>query len=130
MIERPVGFAVDQDDRIVQTCDRNEGMAAFLGHPLWEYLPRAEPMLRPYFDEARRFGREVEATIFYAGVLFVLRIAPSRENLTVSVTRRVELDVSTLATLAASLGSIEAELGARAPSRLGRPALASRRALL
>ena len=129
MIERPAGFAVDQDDRIVQTCVNSEGMAAFLGHPLWEYLPQAEPILRPHFDEARSSGRDVDATIFYAGALFELRIVPSRGDLVVSVTRRVDLDVRTLGTLAASLGSIEAELDARAPSRPGRRARASRQAL-
>ena len=130
MIERPAGFAVDQDDRIVQTCVNSEGMAAFLGHPALG-VPSAggadpPPPLR---RGAGATGGDVDATIFYAGALFELRIVPSRGDLVVSVTRRIDLDVRTLGTLAASLGSIEAELDARAPSRPGRRALGSRQAL-
>jgi hypothetical protein len=128
--KRPASFAVDQHDRIVKACDEHDAMTAFLGHSLWEYLPQAEPILGPYFDHARSSGQEVEAAIFYGGALVELRIVPSRLDLAVIVTRRVLLDVSTLGTLAASLVSIEVELGARAPSRPGRPAPASRRALL
>jgi hypothetical protein len=127
--ERPPSFAVDAADRIVQTCDEHDGMAAFLGHPLWEYLPHAEPALKPYFDEARRSGATVDAAIFYAGWLVDARIVPSGQCLTVHVTRRVTLDLSSLRTLAASLSSIEEELAARAPSQHDRPALVSRQAL-
>jgi hypothetical protein len=128
--DRPPSFAVDAADRIVQTCDDPDGMAAFLGHPLWEYLPHAEPALRPFFDEARRSGETVEAAIFYAGRLVEARIVPCGQFLTVHVTRRAALDLSSLRTLAASLSSIEEELAARSPSRRDRPTLVSRRALL
>jgi hypothetical protein len=127
--KHPPSFAVDADDRIVQTCDRHGEMAAFLGHSLWEYLPHAEPSLKPYFEEARRTGHAVDAAIFYAGGLVDVRILPNRHSLTVHVTRRVTLDLSSLRTLAESLSSIEAELAARAPARRDRRALASRRAL-
>jgi hypothetical protein len=129
MIESPPSFAVDSDDRIVQTCDEHEGMAPFLGHPLWEYLPHAEAILGPHFDEARDSGEDVEATVYYAGALADLRIVPSGRALAVHVIRWAALDVRTLGTLASSLSSIEAELAARAPARHGRPAVASPQAL-
>jgi hypothetical protein len=127
--QRPPSFAVDAADRIVQTCDEHDGMAAFLGHSLWEYLPHAESALKPWLEEARRSGEPVDALIFYAGWLIDARIEPAGQCLTVSVTRRVTLDLSSLRTLAASLSSIEEELAARAPSRRDRPALVSRQAL-
>ena len=129
MTERPASFAVDAADRIVRTCDRHGGMAAFLGHSLWEYLPHAEPALKPFFDDARRSGEAVDAVLFYAGSLIDARIVPAGECLAVYVTRRATLDLSSLRTLAASLSSIEEELAARAPSRHDRPALVSRQAL-
>lgn len=129
MTERPPSFAVDAADRIVQTRNEHDGMAAFLGHPLWEYLPHAEPVLKPWFDEARRSGEPVDAAIFYAGGLVDALIVPEGETLMVHVTRRVTLELSSLRTLAASLSSIEAELAARAPARRDRPALVSPQAL-
>lgn len=130
MIERRPSFTVDADDRIIETCEQHDGMAAFLGHPLWEYLPQAEAILGPHFDEARCSGEDVEVTVYYAGALADLRIVPGGQTLAVHVTRWATLDVRTLGTLASSLRSIEAELAARAPSRPGPPALVSRRALL
>lgn len=128
MSVRPTSFVVDADDLIVRSTCKGE-MAAFLGHPLWEYLPHAESALKPHFEEARRSGRTVDAPIFYAGRLVDVRIAPSGQRLRVDVTRRVTLDLSSLRTLAASLSSIEEELAARAPSRHDRPALVSPQAL-
>jgi hypothetical protein len=127
--KHPPSFAVDAADRIVQTYDDHQGMAAFLGHSLWEYLPRAEHALRPHFDEARRTGAVVEAALFYAGWLLDARIVPAGQYLAVQVTHHAALDVSCLRTLAASLRSIEEELAARSPGRRDRPGLASRRAL-
>jgi hypothetical protein len=129
VIQRPQTFAVDHHDTIVQTCTEHEAMAPFLGHSLWEYLPQAKPTLGPHFDEARSSGSDVETAFFYAGALYDLRIVPSRAGLVVYVTRAAALDVSTLRTLAASLGSIEVELDVRAPARPGRRAPASRQAL-
>ncbi len=128
MTTRPTSFAVDAEDRIVRTSCQGE-MAAFLGHPLWEYLPHAEKDLRPHFEEARRVGEVVTAVIFYGGRLIEMRIAPTGQSLAVDVTRAVPLELSSLRTLAASLSSFEEELGARVPGRHDRPALASRRAL-
>lgn len=124
-------FVVDADDRIVQVGEEyRESMARFLGHSLWEYLPRAESLFRPHFDEARETGHEVETTVFYAGGTVDLRIVPSAWNLAVHSTRRTELNVRTLGTLAESLRLIEAELTAREPARRDRPVGAFRQALL
>ena len=126
-------FVLDADDRIDRVVDDQDAgrgsMAGFVGHSLWEYLPGAERLLRPSFDEARCTGNVVDTTVFYAGGTVDLRIVPSNGSLAVRWTRRTELNVRTLATLAESLHTIEAELSAREPARRDRPAPASLRAL-
>jgi hypothetical protein len=109
-------FVVDKDDRIVQVAEEHrETMARYLGHSLWVYLPGAEPLLSPYFEEARESGQVIESTVFYAGGTVDVRAAPapSGGSLAVRLTRRTELNIRTLATLAQSLRTIEAELAAR-----------------
>lgn len=119
-------FVLDADDRIVQVGEEyRESMARFLGHSLWEYLPQAELLVRPHLEQARQSGCEVEATVFYAGGTVDLRIVPSAGNLAVHSTRRTELNVRTLGTLAESLRLIEAELAAREPARHDRRAAGS-----
>jgi hypothetical protein len=118
MNEIPRFFVLDTEDRIVQVSEKyHESMGRFLGHPVWEYLPRAEFLLRPHLEEARRTGRPVESTVFYAGRTVDLRIVPSGQSLAVHPTSRTELNVRTLATLAESLRRIVAELDAREPVR-------------
>lgn len=130
MNEVPRFFVLDAGDRIVQVSERyHENMGRLLGHPLWEYLPRAEFLFRPHLEEARRTGRPVESTIFYAGRTVDLRIVPSGESLTIHPKSRTELNVRTLATLAESLRQIEAELDAREPGRHDQPAPGSLQAL-
>jgi hypothetical protein len=130
MNEVPRFFVLDAEDRIVQVSEKyHENMGPFLGHPLWEFLPRAEFLFRPHLEEARRTGRPVESTIFYAGRTVDLRIVPSGESLAIHPTSRTELNVRTLATLAESLSRIEAELDAREPERRDPPAPASLQAL-
>jgi hypothetical protein len=122
-------FVVDGEDRVVRVAEENrETIGRYLGHPLWTYLPRADELLTPYFDEARASGDVVESTVFYAGGTYDVRVEPSGSDLAVRLTRRTELDVRTLATLAESLRTIEAELAARAPARRDRRAPSSRQA--
>jgi hypothetical protein len=126
---RDAGFVVDGEDRIVQVAEEDrETIGRYLGHPLWTYLSGADEVLTPYFDEARASGDLVESTVFYAGGTYDVRVEPSGSTLAVRLTRRTELDVRTLATLAESLRSIEAELAARAPARRDRRAPSSRQA--
>ncbi len=123
-------FVLDASDRIVQVGDEEpRGMAPFLGHPLWEYLPHGQPVFGPLLEEARASGEEVETIVFYAGGTLGVRVVPSGRSLVVYATRRTELDVRTLGALAASLRSIEQELAARAPAQPDRRALGSRQAL-
>jgi hypothetical protein len=123
-------FVVDAADRIDSVSeDYDDNMVRFLGHSLWEYLPGVEPVLGPYFEDARKTGAAVETTVFYAGGTIDLRIVPSGRTLAVHSTRRMELDVRTLATLAQSLRAIEDELVAREPVRHDLPAPASLQAL-
>ena len=131
MKARPRFFVIDANDVIVQVSEEYQGsMGHFLGHPLWEYLPRAELLFRPHLEQARRTGEEVESMIFYAGGTVELRVVPAGESLTVYTARCTELNVRTLGTLAESLRSIERELAAREPAQPDRPALGSLRALL
>jgi hypothetical protein len=125
---RELEFVVDRDARIVRVTGSST-MARFRGHSLWTYLPEAEPLLGPYFDEAAVTGDPVESTIFYAGGTVEVLVTPRRQYFAVRLRRRTELDVRTLATLTESLRSIEAELAARERVRSDRPALASRQAL-
>ena len=126
---RDLGFVVDGEDRVVRVADEHrDTLGRFLGHPLWAYLAGAQPLLVPSFDEARATGEVVETTIFYAGGTYDVRVEPSGGELAVRLTRRTELDVTTLATLEASLRTIEAELAAPAPARRDPPARESRRA--
>jgi hypothetical protein len=82
-------FVLDADDRIVQVGEGSpRSMAGFLGHSLWEYLPQAESLVRPHFDEARQTGHEVEATVFYAGG--TLDYGSSRQRRTSRSTPRAE----------------------------------------
>ena len=123
-------YVLDADDRITHVSGAMRGtIGAFLGHSFWESSPQAEPLFGPHFEEARRTGREVEFTEFYAGYVSRRRVVPSGEALTVFVTPIREVDVTTLATLAESLRQIEAEIAARAPERLDRPAPSFLRAL-
>jgi hypothetical protein len=124
-------FVVDGDDRIVQVAEEHrETMARYLGHSLWIYLPGAEPLLSPVFEEARATGQVVESTVFYAGGTVDVRAtpAPSGDSLAVRLSRRTELNVRTLATLSQSLRTIEAELAAREREPRDPPAPSSRRA--
>jgi hypothetical protein len=122
-------FVVDGEDRVVRVAEEDrETIGRYLGHPLWTYLPGADELLTPYFDEARASGDVVESTVFYAGGTYDVRVEPSGRDLGVRLTRRTELNVRTLATLAESLRTIEAELAARAPARRDRRAPSSRQA--
>jgi hypothetical protein len=123
-------FVVDADDRIVQVAEEHRAtMACHLGHRLWSYLPGSEALLSPCFDEARETGEVVESTVFYAGGTVDVNVAPNGAFLAVQLRRRTNLNVRTLATLAQSLRSIEAELAARERELPDRRAPASPQAL-
>ena len=121
---------LDVDDLIVGVgpglYDR---VGPFVGQVLWQRIPGAEELYRPYFDEARRTGRPLEFTVFYAAELKRLRATPIGEELTVHIRRIRSLDVRTLETLAESLRTIESALAAPTFGRPGQPALASPQAL-
>jgi len=115
-------YVLDADDRITQVSGAlRDTIGPFLGHSFWEASPQAEPLFGPHFEDARRTGREVEFTEFYAGYVGRRRVVPSGKALTVFVTPIRQVDVTTLATLAESLREVEAEIAARAPERLDRP---------
>lgn len=123
-------YIVDSDDRILTVVGHFEDiLGPFLGHSLWEVNPQAERLFAPHFAEARRTGREVDFTSFYAGRLARRRVVPTGQTLTVHVIPLEELDVRTLGTLSQSLLRVEAELAVRASEQLDPPAPASLQAL-
>ena len=123
-------FVVDGDDRIIRVAPEHKAtMARYLGHPLWMYLPGSEPLLSRIFEGAREGDEVVESTVFYAGGTVDVLVTPAGAILEVQLRRRTELNVRTLATLARSLRTIEAELSAREHERRDRRAHASPQAL-
>ena len=123
-------YIIDGDDRIVTVVGHFEDtLGPFLGHSLWEVSPQADRLFAPHFAQARRTGREVEFTSFYAGRLARRRVVPTGQTLTVYVTLLEELDVRTLGTLSESLLRVEAELAVRASEQLDQRAPASLQAL-
>jgi hypothetical protein len=123
-------YVLDAADRITHVSGTLRAtIGSFLGHSFWEASPQAEPLFGPHFEEARRTGREVEFTEFYAGYVSRRRVVPSGNALTVFVTPIREVDVTTLATLAESLQAVETEIAARAPERPDRRAPSFLRAL-
>ena len=91
--------------------------------------PAARDVYGPTFDEARTSGRPVESIVFYSGRVKRLTVIPGPDGLAVHVERLAEVDVTSLATLTASLAQIEAALAGRASAQHDSPARASLRAL-
>jgi hypothetical protein len=121
---------LDAEDRIVRVGPAlDAAMGPFVGHPLWERLPGAQPLYGPHFEEARRTGETVEFTVFYAAQLKCIRATPIGAELAVHVTRVRTLDVTSLGTLAASLREMTSELADPRPGPPDPPAPASLRAL-
>lgn len=123
-------YILDSEDRIITVDGHFEDtLGPFLGHSLWEVSPQADRLFAPHFAQARRTGREVEFTSFYAGRLARRRVIPTGQTLTVYVTPLEELDVRTLGTLSESLLRVEAELAGQASAQPDPPAPASLQAL-
>jgi hypothetical protein len=121
---------LDSEDRILRVGPEEHGLfGPLVGHPLWETLPSAEPLLRANLDRARSTGEEVRFSAFYAGRLRHCRAVPAADGLAVHIEHGAELDIRTLGTLAESLRLIEEELAARERGRHDRPAPASLPAL-
>jgi hypothetical protein len=123
-------LVLDDDDRIVHVSSRlHDDFGPWVGHVLWERLPAAREVYGPAFDEARTSGHPVESIVFYSGRVKRLTVIPGPDGLAVHVERLAEVDVTSLATLTASLAQIEAELAGRASALHGSPARASLQAL-
>jgi hypothetical protein len=123
-------LVLDDHDRITSVSSRlHSDLGHWIGHVLWDHLPGARDVCGPTFDEARTSGHPVESTVFYSGRLQRLTVIPAPDGLAVHVERLAEVDVTTLATLIASLAQIEAVLAGRASAQHDSPARASLRAL-
>lgn len=122
-------YVLDAEDRITRVVGSlKTRLGSLVGHSIWEVLPQAEPLFSPHIARARETGAEVEFTAFWGGRLSHRRLVPSGDALTVFVTELCELDVTSLATLTASLRAIEAELADRACEQRGSRAPGSLRA--
>jgi hypothetical protein len=123
-------LVLDDDDRITHVSARlHDDFGRWIGHVLWEHLPGARDVYGPTFDEARTSGSPVESVVFYSGRMKRLTVIPGPDGLAVHVEQLAQVDVTTLATLTASLAQIEAALAGRASGQLDSPARASLRAL-
>ena len=123
-------LVLDDEDRITHVSARlHEDFGRWLNHVLWDHLPGARDVYGPTFDEARSSGRPVESVVFYSGRVKRLTVIPGPDGLAVHVERLAQLDVTSLATLTASLARIEAALAGRASAQPDSPARASLRAL-
>ena len=123
-------IVLDDFDRITYVSSPlHDELARWIGHVLWDHLPRAREVYGPTFDEARSSGKPVSAVVFYSGRVKRLTAIPGPDGLAVHVERMAEIDVTSLATLTRSLGLIEAALARRASAQSDSPALASLRAL-
>jgi hypothetical protein len=123
-------LVLDDDDRITHVSARlHDDFGRWIGHVLWEHLPGARDVYGPTFDEARTSGNPVESVVFYSGRMKRLTVIPGPDGLAVHVEQLAQVDVTTLATLTASLVQIEAVLAGRASAQPDSPAHASLRAL-
>ena len=123
-------IVLDDDDRITHVSARlHDDFGRWIGHVLWEHLPGARDVYGPTFDEARTSGSPVESVVFYSGRMKRLTVIPGPDGLAVHVEQLAQVDVTTLATLTASLAQIEAALAGRASAQPDSPARASLRAL-
>jgi len=123
-------LVLDDDDRITHVSARlHDDFGRWIGHVLWEHLPGARDVYGPTFDEARTSGNPVESVVFYSGRMKRLTVIPGPDGLAVHVEQLAQVDVTTLATLTASLAQIEDVLAGRASAQPDSPAHASLRAL-
>ena len=123
-------IVLDDEDRITHaSAPLHEDFGRWIGHVLWDHLPGARDVYGPTFDEARASGSPVESVVFYSGRVKRLTVIPGPDGLAVHVERLAQVDVTTLATLTASLAQIEAALAGRASAQPDSRAHASLRAL-
>jgi hypothetical protein len=123
-------IVLDADDRIsLVSSGLQDDVGRWVGHVLWDHLPGARDIYGPLFEEARETGQAVDRVVFYSGRVKRLTAIPAPDGLAVHVERLATLDLTTLGTLAESLGQIAEALGAREPARHDSPAPASPRAL-
>lgn len=121
---------LDDDDRISYvSASLHESLGRWVGHVIWEHLPRSRKVYGPTFDEARSSGKAVESVVFYSGTVKRLTAIPGPDGLAVHVERLVQLDLTSLATLTRSLAQVESVLARRASAQSDSPALASLQAL-
>lgn len=123
-------IVLDHADRVTHVSSKlQDELGRWIGHVLWEHLPRARDVYGPTFDEARSTGAPVESVVFYSGRVKRLTAIPGPDGLAVHVERIAELDVTSLATLTRSLAQIEDALADPAFAQSGSRARASLRAL-
>jgi hypothetical protein len=121
---------LDADDRISYvSAGLQDELGGWVGHIIWDHLPKADSVYGPLFDEARATGRTVQSVVFYAGRVKRLTAIPAADGLAVHVERLEALDVRTLGTLAESLDRVARLLGAPAHAQPDSPAHGSLRAL-
>ena len=76
------------DDRISYvSAGLQDELGRWVGHIIWDHLPKADSVYGPLFDEARATGRTVQSVVFYAGRVKRLTAIPAADGLAVHVER-------------------------------------------
>jgi hypothetical protein len=105
-VEQETPFVVlDDRDRIVGVGPQAESQfGPLLGAHLWECFPGSEPLFKPYYDAARRSGKELTFVQFYDGNVARIRAVPvDADRLELHWEHLARLDTLTLGSLAETL---------------------------
>lgn len=114
-VEHAPFVILDSADRIVGVGPHAESQfGPLVGSLLWDCFPGAEPLFKPYYDQARSTGETVEFVQFYDGYVARIRATPrDGEELALSWEQLARIDTTTLGSLtdslAASLELLDAE---------------------
>jgi hypothetical protein len=106
-VEQAPFVILDSGDRIVGVGPHAESQfGPLVGSVMWDCFPGSEPLLKPYYDQARRTREAVEFVQFYDGYVARIRATPREGGeLELSWEQLARIDTTTLAALADSLAA-------------------------
>jgi hypothetical protein len=96
---------LDEGDRIVEVGPGAQSQfGPQVGSVVWDCYPGSEPLFKPYYDNARRTGDEIEFVQFYDGNVARVRAVPRADShLELYWEHLAQLDTLTIGTLVDSL---------------------------
>jgi len=104
-VQQAAFVVLDAGDRIVGVGPHAESQfGPLVGSVMWDCFPGAEPLFKPYYDQARRSGECIEFVQYYDGYVARVRAAPrTGDELEVSWEQLTRIDTTTLGALSDSL---------------------------